>query len=80
MSVSRYEELAREWLKVAVNDLAYAELGAKEGFHAQACFVCQQVAEKSLKAYLFAQPRTTKQYRQKRSNLPAMSLRSSGQK
>ena len=55
MSVSRYEELAREWLKVAANDLAYAKLGAREGFHAQACFVCQQVAEKSLKAYLFAQ-------------------------
>lgn len=54
MSVSRYEELAREWLRVAANDLAYAKLGAQEGFHAQACFVCQQVAEKSLKAYLFA--------------------------
>ncbi len=55
MSVSRYDELAREWLQVAANDLAYAKLGAQEGYHAQACFVCQQVAEKSLKAYLFAQ-------------------------
>jgi HEPN domain-containing protein len=38
------------WLLQAENDLAYAELGVREGFHAQACFQAQQIAEKALKA------------------------------
>jgi HEPN domain-containing protein len=41
---------ARLWLSQAGNDLAYAELGAREGFHAQSCFQSQQVCEKALKA------------------------------
>jgi HEPN domain-containing protein len=41
---------AERWLRQAENDLAFAELGAREGFFAQACFVCQQAAEKALKA------------------------------
>ena len=30
--------------------MAFAELGAREGFPAQVCLVCQQAAEKALKA------------------------------
>jgi HEPN domain-containing protein len=40
---------AQRWLAQARSDLAYAELGAREGYHAQACFMCQQAAEKALK-------------------------------
>lgn len=45
---------AERWLRQAENDLAFAELGAREGFFAQACFVCQQAAEKALKAVHYA--------------------------
>ena len=38
------------WLKQAESDLAYAELGLREGFFAQVCFQCQQVCEKAIKA------------------------------
>jgi len=48
MRQSRAE--AERWLRQAENDFAFAELGAREGFFAQACFVCQQAAEKALKA------------------------------
>lgn len=41
---------AQRWLAQAENDLAFAELGAREGYYAQACFICQQAAEKALKA------------------------------
>lgn len=41
---------AERWLRQAESDLAFAELGAREGFSAQACFVCQQASEKALKA------------------------------
>ncbi|MBI4638083.1 MAG: HEPN domain-containing protein [Candidatus Rokubacteria bacterium] len=41
---------AQRWLAQARSDLAFAELGLREGFHAQACFMCQQAAEKALKA------------------------------
>jgi HEPN domain-containing protein len=43
-------EEARRWLAQAENDLAFAEHGARLGFHAQTCFLCQQVAEKAVKA------------------------------
>lgn len=52
---NRHRELARAWMANAESDLAYARLGFKGGFYSQACFSCQQVAEKALKAYLFAQ-------------------------
>ncbi len=42
------------WLKQAESDLAYAELGLREGFFAQACFQCQQVCEKAIKAVRYA--------------------------
>jgi len=41
---------AERWLAQARSDLAFAELGAREGFYAHACFVSQQAAEKALKA------------------------------
>lgn len=41
---------ARRWRDQATDDLRYAQYSANGGFHAQACFVAQQVAEKALKA------------------------------
>jgi len=41
---------AQRWLAQTQSDLAFAELGLREGYHAQACFMCQQTAEKALKA------------------------------
>ena len=41
---------AERWLRQAESDLAFAALGAREGFPAQACFTSQQAAEKALKA------------------------------
>jgi HEPN domain-containing protein len=46
----RPEAEARRWLAQAQNDLAFAEVGVREGFYAQACFICQQAGEKALKA------------------------------
>jgi HEPN domain-containing protein len=50
--MSRPQELeeARRWLAQAENDLAFTEHAMRGGFHAQACFHCQQVAEKAVKA------------------------------
>jgi HEPN domain-containing protein len=44
----------RRWLAQAENDLAFAMLGAREGFFAQACFHSQQAAEKALKGFLYS--------------------------
>lgn len=44
---------ARRWLAQAESDLAFAEVGVREGFFAQACFVCQQAGEKALKALCY---------------------------
>ena len=41
---------AKRWLVQARSDLGFAEVGVREGYHAQACFMCQQAAEKALKA------------------------------
>jgi HEPN domain-containing protein len=41
---------AARWLAQAESDLSFAELGLREGFYAQARFVCQQAVEKALKA------------------------------
>ncbi len=41
---------AERWLVQARSDLGFAEVGAREGYHAQTCFMCQQAAEKALKA------------------------------
>ena len=45
---------AERRLKQAESDLAYAELGLREGFFAQACSQCQQVCEKAIKAVRYA--------------------------
>jgi len=52
MKDSRGEGL--RWLRQAENDLAFGRLAVREGFHAQACFVAQQTAEKALKAVAYA--------------------------
>ncbi|MCC5805859.1 MAG: HEPN domain-containing protein [Opitutales bacterium] len=44
---------SRDWLAQAKNDLAWGEATTAAGFHAQACFIAQQVAEKSLKAIAY---------------------------
>lgn len=41
---------AKRWLAQASSELAFARVGLREGFHAQACFHCQQAAEMALKA------------------------------
>lgn len=41
---------AERWLVQGRSDLGFAEVGVREGYHAQACFMCQQAAEKALKA------------------------------
>lgn len=45
----------QRWLKQAEYDLATATYNFQGGFHAVACFLAQQTAEKALKAYLYAQ-------------------------
>jgi HEPN domain-containing protein len=44
---------ARRWLTQAESDLAFAEVGLREGFFAQTCFVCPQTGEKALKALCY---------------------------
>ena len=41
---------AGRWLAQARSELAFARIGVREGFYAQACFHCQQSAEMALKA------------------------------
>jgi HEPN domain-containing protein len=41
---------AERWLAQARSELAFARIGVREGFFAQACFHCQQSAEMALKA------------------------------
>ena len=47
------EKDGRRWLSQAENDLGAARLMADGGFHAQACFMSHQVAEKALKALAY---------------------------
>jgi HEPN domain-containing protein len=44
----------RRWLEQAGHDLAWAEDLAERGGYHIACFLAQQVAEKALKAFLYA--------------------------
>jgi HEPN domain-containing protein len=48
-------EEGRRWLRQAQEDLHWARHLAQEGAHHLACFLSQQVAEKALKAFLYAQ-------------------------
>lgn len=50
MSNDQNRAEARRWLAQAKDDLAFARLGLREGFFAQACFLSQQAGEKGLKA------------------------------
>ena len=45
---------AEAWIRQALNDLEAAHLTAGQGFHAQACYLAGQAAEKALKALLLA--------------------------
>lgn len=48
-------EEGRRWLSQAEEDLHWADHLAREGGWHLACFLAQQVAEKALKAFLYAQ-------------------------
>lgn len=50
----RFEELTEIWFKKAQEDLAWVKHDFKGKFYGMVCFGCQQIAEKSLKAYLFS--------------------------
>lgn len=45
---------AEAWLRQALSDLEAAGVTASQGFHAQACYLAGQAAEKGLKALLVA--------------------------
>ena len=48
-------EEGQRWLDQAKEDLRWTRLLSKEGAYHLACFLSQQVAEKALKGFLFAQ-------------------------
>ena len=48
------QQEAARWLSQAENDIAFAEIGLREEFYAQACFLAQQAAEKALTAVHYA--------------------------
>ncbi|MGH7326477.1 MAG: HEPN domain-containing protein [Candidatus Rokuibacteriota bacterium] len=48
-SIRQSRAEAERWLAQAESDLAFDELGLRGGFFAQACFMCQQAADKALK-------------------------------
>jgi HEPN domain-containing protein len=45
---------AWRWLRTAQDDIEAAQLLLAGGKHAQACFLCQQAAEKAVKAVFYA--------------------------
>lgn len=53
MSNDRYDELAALWFSRARDDLEWAKDSFVDGHFSGVCFLCQQIVEKSLKAYLF---------------------------
>jgi HEPN domain-containing protein len=44
---------ARRWFEEAGSDLAFGRVGQREGFYSKVCFLCQQAAEKALKAIAY---------------------------
>ncbi len=46
---------ARRWFEQSRHDARAAEMNSREGFPEIACFLCQQAAEKALKAFLYYQ-------------------------
>ncbi len=53
--MSRNLEEARRWFSQAQYDLQAARVNEQNGIYAWTCFLCQQSAEKALKAFLYAQ-------------------------
>lgn len=51
---SQASSQAQRWTAQAQRDLEAAEHAVGGGFHALACFLCQQAAEKAVSGYLFA--------------------------
>lgn len=51
-SKSYCQKVGQIWLARAQEDILYAEGNFKLGFYTQVCFLCQQSAEKALKAFL----------------------------
>jgi len=49
------KEEGKRWLEQAGEDLKWARLLAEQGGYHIACFLAQQIGEKALKAYLYAQ-------------------------
>jgi HEPN domain-containing protein len=47
-----------QWLARAEEDLSFAQLGFREKYFSQVCFLSQQVAEKALKGFLLAKGRS----------------------
>ena len=47
-----------QWLARADDDLAFANIGFRENYFSQVCFLSQQVVEKCLKAFLLAKGRS----------------------
>jgi len=54
-SMGGREREARRWWRQARRDLESADINAEHARHEVACFLCQQAAEKALKAFLYAQ-------------------------
>lgn len=48
-------QLGQRWLDQAIDDLKWAQFLAAEGGYPISCFLSQQVAEKAIKAFLYAQ-------------------------
>ena len=44
---------AERWRRQAENDLEFARVAVREQFHAQACFIAQQAAEKAAKSIAY---------------------------
>ena len=53
--MSRNLDEARRWFSQARYDLQAARVNEQNGIYAWTCFLCQQSAQKALKACLFAQ-------------------------
>ena len=45
---------SKRWMRQAAHDLSAAEHAVAGGFHAWACFLCQQAGEKAMAGYLYA--------------------------
>jgi|SRR3989344_1035187 len=54
MKKLKYEADVKNWLLKAEEDLKWARSTLRGRFYTQVCFVAQQVAEKSLKAFLLS--------------------------